>query len=518
MLFKEAAIAVAVAVMLAGASLFGGIWSIPAFAAIDPNSVLVAKKEVSQDDHISMIIDSLELTAKKSTLRASGTLTVEIIQNDAVLRSASLGTFELDTSFQSVELDINNINVTGSFEILVTYLGSGLLTVSEINVLEGTEAATTPPNTPPATPPNTPPATPPNTPPATPPNTPPAAAGLENVIASKTISQGTDDRLTVKTVEFSARKSTLRATGTLIIAIVQGNQILGSDSLSTSELGTSLKDLEVTFGLVVKDDFRVVFMYEGSGWITINAIRVPGEIVTPPTPPPVTPPSSGTIQLVVNAVDQSGNKVGGLYVAVLQGLTLVKSGGTEATFTLDKGKVYTVEMGDYYNNHTATFYDFNGWTDNTQSKTRTATLNANEGYTAKYIVTIGAPPPPPPSDPPATPPSSSPSGTITAFAYRIPDEHWGGTFVNAKAQMYFVLYNSTGYMIYGGYYDENGNKVTGLKDGQTYWIYATNCHHCHGGMHDVVFNHWENSSTKNPRAVTPGTSVGAYYEYVPDTP
>jgi hypothetical protein len=507
MLCKEAAIAVGIAAMLAVASLFGGLSSIPAFAAIDPDSVEVAKKHISQDDHGSMIIDSLQLTAKKSTSRATGTLTFEIMQNDQVLRTATLGTSNLETTINVVEVTIANINVTGSFDILATYVGSGLITINDIVVLEGTEAAAPDEEEPPAN----------DDPSIVNPDDQPDQT-LENVIASKTISQGSADTMTVKTVEFSAKKSTTRASGTLTIALVQDNAILKSVQVRTTALETVLKDMDVTFGLNVKDDFQVVFMYEGSGLVTVSGIAVPGEPAPAEQPPNPPPSPEGTAQLVVKAIDQSGNKLGGMWVAVLQGLTLVKSGGTEATFTLDKGKTYTVEMGDFYDNKTGTLYDFNGWTDGTKDNRRVTTLNADGAYTAKYIVTMGAPPPPPPSDPPTSPPPTSAPGTITAFAYRIPDEHWGGTFVSAKVQMYFVLYNSTGYMIYGGYFDENGNKVTGLKDGQTYWIYSTNCHHCHGGTHDVVFNHWENDSTENPRAVTPGTSVGAYYEYVPDTP
>jgi hypothetical protein len=511
MLRKEATIAVVVAVLLGGASLFGGLSTIPALAAIDPDSVEVAHKQISQDDK-STIIDSLELTAKKSTSRATGTVTIEIIKNDDVLRTATLGTSKLATTFHVVEVAIDNINMTGSFEILVSYVGSGHIYISDIDVLEGTETAAPDEEQPSAN----------ENPPSDDPDQQ-SAQSLENVIETKTISQAADASLTVKTVEFSAKKSTSRATGTLIIALVQDSKILDSTSVRTSALSTTFKDLQVSFGLNVKDDFQVVFMYEGSGRVTVSDIAVPGETTPPAQPPeehpPIPPPTpEGTVQLVVRAIDQSGNKLGGLWVAVFQGFTLVKSGGTEATFSLDKGKTYMVGMDDFYDGKTGTLYDFNGWTDGTKDNRRITTLNSDAVFTAKYIVTMGAPPPPPPKDPPAGPPPSSPPGTITAFAYRMPDEHWGGTFVGAKAQMYFVLYNSTGYMIYGGYFDENGNKVTGLKDGQTYWIYATNCHHCHGGTHDVVFNHWENDVTENPRAVTPGMSAGAYYEYVPDTP
>jgi hypothetical protein len=82
--------------------------------------------------------------------------------------------------------------------------------------------------------------------------------------------------------------------------------------------------------------------------------------------------------------------------------------------------------------------------------------------------------------------------------------------------MWFVLYNSTGWLVTSDFFDENGTTITGLNDGATYYIYATDCDECHGSTHDVVFDHWEDSGTNNPRAVTTGTSSHAYYAYDPD--
>lgn len=112
-------------------------------------------------------------------------------------------------------------------------------------------------------------------------------------------------------------------------------------------------------------------------------------------------------------------------------------------------------------------------------------------------------------------PKPAGDGTITAYAYRIPSEHWGPTFTGANAQMYFVLYNSTGDIVRTGFADENGYKVTGLDADEQYYIYPTDCNSCHGDDHDVVFHHWEDGSTDRPRPVKAGASVGAYYEYVP---
>lgn len=112
-------------------------------------------------------------------------------------------------------------------------------------------------------------------------------------------------------------------------------------------------------------------------------------------------------------------------------------------------------------------------------------------------------------------PEQAGEGTITAYAYRIPSEHWGPTFTGANAQMYFVLYNSTGDIVRTGFADENGSAITGLDPDEQYYIYPTDCNSCHGDDHDVVFRHWEDDSTERPRPVKAGASVGAYYEYVP---
>jgi hypothetical protein len=112
-------------------------------------------------------------------------------------------------------------------------------------------------------------------------------------------------------------------------------------------------------------------------------------------------------------------------------------------------------------------------------------------------------------------PEPAGEGTITAYAYRIPSEHWGPTFTGANAQMYFVLYDSTGDIVRTGFADINGYAITGLDPGEQYYIYPTDCNSCHGDDHDVAFRYWEDGSTDRPRPVTAGASVGAYYEYVP---
>jgi hypothetical protein len=86
--------------------------------------------------------------------------------------------------------------------------------------------------------------------------------------------------------------------------------------------------------------------------------------------------------------------------------------------------------------------------------------------------------------------------------------------------MYFLVYNSTGFLVSSGLTDESGKTVTGLKSGESYWVWPQDCDKCHGGDHDVAFRYWDNdpTNTVNPRSVVAqdsGVNVGAYYEYVP---
>src|SRR5687767_8107020 len=125
MLYKESAIAVMIAVMLGAASLLGGL-ATPALATHDPDALQVANRQISQEDGESMIINAIEFTAKKSSSRSSGTLTIEVIQDGDRLRSATLAARTLQTSYTTIEVEIPGVNVTGDFEILLEYGGSGI--------------------------------------------------------------------------------------------------------------------------------------------------------------------------------------------------------------------------------------------------------------------------------------------------------------------------------------------------------------------------------------------------------
>jgi hypothetical protein len=122
-----------------------------------------------------------------------------------------------------------------------------------------------------------------------------------------------------------------------------------------------------------------------------------------------------------------------------------------------------------------------------------------------------------PKDPPPSRPPTGGPGQITVSAFRIPSPYWSDFFLGG-AQMWFDVYDSEGTLVYYGFTDEAGNTVTGLKSGESYWVWPQDCDKCHGDKHDVKFDHWENGSTKNPRLVEAkdsGVTVGAYYRYVP---
>jgi YVTN family beta-propeller protein len=130
----------------------------------------------------------------------------------------------------------------------------------------------------------------------------------------------------------------------------------------------------------------------------------------------------------------------------------------------------------------------------------------------------------PQSQTPSSPSNSSPtttasSGTnattITVHAMRIPSQYWAPTFVEAGAQMYFYLENSTGAFLQSVFADERGYTFTGLQPGQNYFLVANDCYHCHGGQHIVHFVHWEDGTTNRVRELTTGANASAFFEFIP---
>jgi hypothetical protein len=132
-----------------------------------------------------------------------------------------------------------------------------------------------------------------------------------------------------------------------------------------------------------------------------------------------------------------------------------------------------------------------------------------------------------PGSPGSTPMPTEGTGTLNLFAHRIPSEHWSATFAgNPPVGMWFTLHNSKGFIVFKGYFNEDGvfdekfNKIgtiTGLNAAETHYIFASGCDECHGSDHDVLFDHWEDGGTDNPRTLSTLNDQHAYFRYDPDT-
>lgn len=361
-----------------------------------------------------------------------------------------------------------------------------------------------------------------------------------------------DKTLAIKSIEFMAKKTKRTDDGTITVQIVQGNNVLASDEISTDKIKKKNKFVKLAAkfgGVTVSGSYDVLITFDGEDGIVIEdktdkKNKIPGnsfvggqefakrdltlkvktskggnngtpnnQQLTPPPrqqspqpPPQPQPQPQTTYSVTINSKNVADNSdIFGIAVQITRNADgSTTAGSTPMSFAAISGEAYTISVSD------SGSIQFVRWLDTGDtSRTRTAAVTSGATFTAMYDA--GPPSYPPPPQPPA---ASDPNG-ITVYAYRIPSWHWGSTFASANANMYFVLYNSTGALIQNGFADENGYTFGGLESGATYYVYPTDCDGCHGGHHDVVFRHWEDSSTERPRGVVPGTSVGANYEYVP---
>jgi hypothetical protein len=86
---------------------------------------------------------------------------------------------------------------------------------------------------------------------------------------------------------------------------------------------------------------------------------------------------SGTSQLTIATQDTSGNILTGFYAVVNQSSTVVGTGFTPASFTLNEGQSYSVQVDNYGNCH------FDHWLDTGSSAfSRTVSISSNTQYTA----------------------------------------------------------------------------------------------------------------------------------------
>jgi hypothetical protein len=467
----------------------------------------VTTKQFSKEDDEITNIGSIEFSAKSAVLYQKGTVTIEILQNGVAIDSATLSASKLTTTYTTQRVGFG-IEVEGSFEVLIEYMGTGSVQAGGINVLNGTETET-----------------------AGEEDTgngdegssasQPEEQDIKNVIESKSLALGDDQSFEIQTVEFIAKSAVLYQKGTLTVAIVQDDEIQDKYSTSVTRLPTTYTDLVASFNAEVTGPFEVVIMYEGTGSVQANSIEVSGlPEPTPTSPDPDPDPSlnpDGTFDLTINAVDGNGNAVNDMWIEVYEGVMPDGdpdfTGFTPKTFPLEAGN-YVVAVGEFDTNI------FQRWSDGETDNARPVSLQQDTTLTAIYSTDGtepgGEPDPDPVPDP--SPPSTGGSGSIAVYAYRIPSSYWGDTFTGANAQMWITIHNSTGYAIYGHGTDENGYTFTGLNDGEQYWILAHDCHHCHGGTHTVAFDHWQDGSIEMARLESTGVTLSAYYEFVPDTP
>lgn len=73
--------------------------------------------------------------------------------------------------------------------------------------------------------------------------------------------------IAINSVDLSIREVTSRTSGTITVAIVQGNTVLNASSMSMSTYGLddSYKTVQVPIATEVAGDFDVMAMYDGTG-------------------------------------------------------------------------------------------------------------------------------------------------------------------------------------------------------------------------------------------------------------
>lgn len=82
--------------------------------------------------------------------------------------------------------------------------------------------------------------------------------------------------------------------------------------------------------------------------------------------------------------------------------------------------------------------------------------------------------------------------------------------------MYFVLYNATYGIVQTGFANENGYTFIGLNTSAVYYlVWPSDCDQCHNSPHNAVFEYWGDGYSTRPLMVTLGSSLDAWFEYVP---
>jgi hypothetical protein len=216
-----------------------------------------------------------------------------------------------------------------------------------------------------------------------------------------------------------------------------------------------------------------------------------------------TTPAPGTSLLIVRSQYINGTVISGLFTVLYQDGAPIETGYTPAQFVLVNGQTYQVQTEGYG----STYFQY--WTDNNWvNAQRTIALTSSASITGAFCSGTC-------SDARMAPP---PLNGITVYASRISASYWAPCFATAcsagsgpGASMYFVLEDSNGNFLQGGFADEWGLTFTGLNPGATYYVLPEDCNLCHNSSHDVVFQNWDSGSTVRPLAVQAGAVLKAWY-------
>jgi hypothetical protein len=80
----------------------------------------------------------------------------------------------------------------------------------------------------------------------------------------------------ISSIELTIKKSTTQDSGTIVVAIVEGNEVLAKTTMSASEIDTryTVKTIQFAKPAIVEDAFDIVVAYEGTGLITVSSLNV----------------------------------------------------------------------------------------------------------------------------------------------------------------------------------------------------------------------------------------------------
>ena len=83
----------------------------------------------------------------------------------------------------------------------------------------------------------------------------------------------------INSINMNLKKSVLRASGTITLAIMQGDNILAKDTLNTGGISTTFTKATAQFSPPAEiggTDFNIVVLYEGSGSVQAGSFTVTG--------------------------------------------------------------------------------------------------------------------------------------------------------------------------------------------------------------------------------------------------